>query len=175
MRPADPEELDPLLQEVTAELRRPVPSAPDLAPRVLAELLRPRWRRALAWATRPRRVAISPLGAAALAAGIAGALFLARGGTTASPDVRPVQFVLRAPEARSVSLVGDFNDWDVAADPLHPTRGADGVWTVEIPLAPGRHEYAFVIDGERWMADPGAPAVMDDFGQPGSALTVTRS
>ncbi len=42
-----------------------------------------------------------------------------------------------------------------------------------MPLAPGRYQYAFVVDGRRFVADPAAPrAVDDDFGQPSSVVTV---
>lgn len=86
------------------------------------------------------------------------------------------RFVLVAPEARQVSLVGDFNDWDRGATPLvEVTQGGQGgVWTVELPLQVGRrYSYAFVVDGHRWTADPAAPrAVGDDFGRPSSVVTV---
>jgi hypothetical protein len=38
------------------------------------------------------------------------------------------------PDAREVSLVGDFNGWDAAATPL--ARGEHGVWSVFLPDAP---------------------------------------
>jgi hypothetical protein len=85
------------------------------------------------------------------------------------------QFVLVAPDARQVSLVGDFNDWDRGATPLvHVAQGErGGVWTVELPLRPGRYSYAFLVDGHRWTADPNNPrAVGDDFGRPSSVVTV---
>lgn len=82
------------------------------------------------------------------------------------------RFMLVAPGAKDVSLVGDFNDWDHAATPLvKVARG--GVWTVELPLTAGRYSYAFLVDGHRWTADPAAPrAVGDDFGRPSSVVTV---
>lgn len=82
------------------------------------------------------------------------------------------RFMLVAPGATDVSLVGDFNGWDHAATPLvKVARG--GVWTVELPLGAGRYSYAFLVDGHRWTADPAAPrAVGDDFGQPSSVITV---
>lgn len=91
------------------------------------------------------------------------------------PEARmvPVQFLLDAREvsgAASVSLVGDFNDWDAQATPLQRDAGA---WTVTLPITPGRHVYAFVVDGERWVADPRAPRAPDaDFGRPGSVVIV---
>jgi Glycogen recognition site of AMP-activated protein kinase len=84
-----------------------------------------------------------------------------------------VQFVLDAREvsgAASVSVVGDFNNWDVRATPMTLDRGA---WSVSLPTTQGRHVYAFVVDGERWIADPRAPKATDsDFGRPGSVIIV---
>jgi 1,4-alpha-glucan branching enzyme len=92
-------------------------------------------------------------------------VLLARHGVTL------VQFVLVAPDARRVALVGDFNDWDPAATPLRASAG--GAWSAAVQLSPGRHRYAFVVDGVRWLADPAAPpAPDDDFGTPGSVVTV---
>lgn len=85
--------------------------------------------------------------------------------------LRQVEFELEAPDARSVSVVGTFNDWDVGATPME--RGGDGVWRIALQLRPGRYVYSFVVDGEKWVADPSAPpSGEDDFGRPSSALTV---
>ena len=84
-----------------------------------------------------------------------------------------VRFVIVAPGASSVSLVGDFNSWNLGATPLAATE-REGVWSVTVPLAAGRHEYAFVVDGVRWIADPSAPrAGSSDFGAANSVVTVT--
>ncbi len=81
-----------------------------------------------------------------------------------------LQFVLVAPQAASVSLVGDFNDWDPARSPM---QTAHGVWATVVRLAPGRYRYAFLVNGVEWRADPGAPAAKDDeFGTPNSVVTV---
>jgi hypothetical protein len=49
------------------------------------------------------------------------------------------------------------------------------MWTVEVPLAPGRHRYAFVVDDETWLPDPTAPrAPGADFGAPSSVVTVAE-
>ncbi len=85
----------------------------------------------------------------------------------------PTQFLLDArdvPTAAQVSVVGDFNDWNVTATPL---TLENGVWTGTRPLAPGRHVYAFVVNGTTWVADPRAPPAADtDFGRPGSIIIV---
>ena len=41
------------------------------------------------------------------------------------------RFVVWAPNAREVSVVGDFNGWDSSADPMY--RREDGVWCAFIP------------------------------------------
>lgn len=72
-----------------------------------------------------------------------------------------VLFQFYAPSAKIVYLVGDFNGWG------HPVNGVvkdpsaamedpdgDGIWTKVLKLPPGRYEYKFVVDGDRWYTDP---------------------
>lgn len=99
------------------------------------------------------------------------ALLSTRSTEMSGPSTRPVQFVLVAPDARSVSLVGDFNDWDAAASPLR--EGGEGVWSVVLPLSRGAFNYSFLVDGDEWRADPLAPAAPDDFGRPSSVVYVS--
>jgi 1,4-alpha-glucan branching enzyme len=63
-------------------------------------------------------------------------------------------FQLNAPEATKVLLAGDFTDWQKRAIPLK--KGNDGVWIVTVQLAPGTHNYLFMVDGE-WREDPECP------------------
>ena len=84
----------------------------------------------------------------------------------------PVQFVLSQPGAGTVSLVGDFNGWDVSAAVLEQVPGSS-LWSATVNLKPGRHVYAFVVDGNKWMRDPRAPEAIDeDFGRPQSVIVV---
>lgn len=97
--------------------------------------------------------------------------------SAAVPDARaeaPIatQFVLDAPEAARVSLVGAFNSWDGEATPL-VRDPATGLWTVTVPLSPGRHVYAFMLNDSTLTLDPRAPETRDpDFGTPGSVILV---
>jgi hypothetical protein len=115
--------------------------------------------------------AARPTAEAPAVASPAAPMLPAAAGTAALDEApRPVRFTLRAPGARQVAVVGDFNRWDPAATPL--ARGT-GAWEVEVPLAPGRHAYAFVVDGSRWVLDPAAPSERDpDFGRPRSVTVV---
>ena len=88
-----------------------------------------------------------------------------------SSGSRPVQFMLVAPSASRVALVGEFNDWDAAATPM--ARAPGGAWHVALPLANGRHVYAFVVDGTSWVADPQAPLAPEGwYGARNSVLLV---
>ena len=60
-------------------------------------------------------------------------------------------FEFRAPSARDVFLVGEFNDWDAKATAMQ--RGADGNWRVELRLPPGFYRYKFVVDSI-WRCSP---------------------
>ena len=144
-------------------------------------------------------ITIGPLGS--LAAGMllvalgAGATYLAisRGGANASQRPaqtvasaaprqlvsgapssaeREVRFELSAPRASHVALVGSFNEWNPVATPLSRDP-ANGKWVVSLRLPPGRHVYAFVVDGDV-TADPSAPrAADDDFGSSNSVVFVS--
>jgi hypothetical protein len=83
-----------------------------------------------------------------------------------------VRFVFVAPYAAKVTLVGDFNGWNPSTMPMR--RSADGrAWLLDVRLAPGRHVYSFVVDGDL-APDPAAPrAGDDDFGVPSSVVFVS--
>ena len=70
-------------------------------------------------------------------------------------------FIMPAPGAETVTVVGSFNGWE--ATPLADPDG-DGIWMASIPLPPGRYEYAFVIDGRWWGQDPLADELVRSFG-----------
>jgi 1,4-alpha-glucan branching enzyme len=69
------------------------------------------------------------------------------------PPSKPlITFEYFDPSATTVALAGDFNEWDQKGRPLK--RDAGGLWKVALRLAPGRYEYKFVVNGERWEEDP---------------------
>jgi 1,4-alpha-glucan branching enzyme len=76
--------------------------------------------------------------------------------TTKQPSAngaRAVEFTCHAPDAQEVLLAGDFTQWDSHAVRLNRDDG--GIWRARIKLAPGRHEYKFIVDGQ-WRDDPRA-------------------
>ncbi len=62
-------------------------------------------------------------------------------------------FRLKAPKAKAVALIGDFNGWKAGTLPL--ARKAAGDWEILLPLPPGRYRYLFVVDGQE-RPDPAA-------------------
>jgi hypothetical protein len=118
------------------------------------------------WFTRPRSVTLRlrPAWTLALAAALSAVLLL-----PLSPSRSPMpgaaegiaQFVGHFPGARSVEVVGSFNDWSRGALPLRD-EDHDGIWHGAAVLPAGQHEYMFVVDGERWVADPLAGRYVDD-------------
>jgi hypothetical protein len=183
------------IERVIAELRTPVPvraewraglarglatlPTPAAAPRVVRR-----------WTFRPVTAIAAAVVCAVVGATVATVL-LGSGRRSSSADVlanltstmplpgehggrSTVRFVLVAPYASRVSLVGDFNKWNPEAMPMR--RSADGrAWLLDVPLPPGRHVYSFVVDGDL-APDPAAPrAGDDDFGVPSSVVLVARA
>jgi len=82
---------------------------------------------------------------------------------------KSVEFAYNAPQAKSVVVAGSFNNWDAKKTPLQ--REGDR-WKARIPLAPGRYEYRFVVDGH-WITDPNSKeTVRNDYGSTNSVLVV---
>jgi hypothetical protein len=149
---------------------------PGMTQRVMGALTQPAGRSAWQRLAEPReiRVIIRPwLLAPALALAAALVVWLGRPAepvaTLPNGGLVTVRFVLSAPDAHEVAVAGTFNRWDRHATPLVRT---DGLWTATLTLPAGQHQYAFVVDGARWVPDPGAPAVDDGFGRRNSVLTL---
>jgi len=63
-----------------------------------------------------------------------------------------VRFAVWAPNASSVSVVGDFNDWDAGADQLAPVDST-GIWEGVVEGAERGQRYKYAVDGHE-KADP---------------------
>jgi hypothetical protein len=186
------EALSRTLDRAAAHLR--AMPAPDLAARVMAALPRqapaprPAWRAALDWLWNPRPIRLAFRPAYALAGGFAAVAAAAVALPQLRDDAAPppalqasaprpangapvvyVQFRLEAGDARQVSIAGTFTGWQPTLE-LRETE--PGVWTALVPLRPGVHDYAYVVDGTEWRPDPNAPQVDDSFGGTNSRITL---
>jgi len=59
--------------------------------------------------------------------------------------LRALNFICNAPQARSVSIVGDFNQWNPLSHAMK--QMPDKTWLLNIELKHGHHRYAFLVDG----------------------------
>ncbi len=78
---------------------------------------------------------------------------VARGRYSAKRTRHHVDFFCHAPNAVNVCLVGDFNEWQPAANPMR--RMPDGFWMASLELPHGYHHYLFLVDGKP-VLDPNA-------------------
>ena len=134
-------------------------------------------RRLGAFLWSPREVSIRPVFALVAAGLVAAALlipYLAERSSGPALAVDPsashvfVQFRLEA-DASRVQLAGSFTNWELRYELRQYTPG---IWTITVPLTQGVHDYAFVVDGRQWVADPNAPQIGDGFGGTNSRLTL---
>ena len=75
----------------------------------------------------------------------------------AHPVDSGVRFAVWAPNARAVSVAGDWNYWSEGSDPLSPV-GSSGIWEAVVPGASEGSRYKFAVVGAdgitRLRADP---------------------
>lgn len=184
------------LERVAQSLRAPERAHPSFERRVMEKVrlegpsLYPATLTHKSWWRTTRALNITPLTALAIAASaliVVGLSGLAIGtrvssarvpqhvaASPAADTVQLVRFVFVDSKAKSVQLVGDFNEWTKGSTQLTPS-GAPGVWATSVALTPGRHEYAFIVDGTRWVVDPLAIKSSDDFGTESSVIRVGSS
>jgi hypothetical protein len=184
------DQIDNAYEKLTAELRAlgTADPGPDFAARVMDSIgsRTPRRaaerlpRRIVHWLVSPRTFRLSPLGGLAAATCLVLVLGLAlRGGLVgdggAPRGLSPVTFVLAAPAAHEVAVIGSFNGWNSAGWTMR-RDAATGLWTLAAALPPGSHEYVFLIDGATSVPDASAPLSADDgFGSRNSVLLVKRA
>ena len=201
--PSGPENSEDIafLERIAKPLRSPEFLDDSFEPRLMEQVRRvassvyppSRSTNGASWWRTERVVRVSPLAGLAMAAGLAGVIVLSslldrttgapantvaqiRSTESASvPDtVHVVRFVFVDPRATTVEIVGDFNAWTKGVTQLERSA-APGVWAASVALPAGRHEYAFIINGTRWIADPLAPRSSDDFGVESAVIHVGAS
>lgn len=178
------------LEDALRRLPRPEPGADfavDVMSRVRASARRPAsarprspWRNLLDWLLTPKSLSFTPLQAGLATACLLLALGLgARYMPWASgPDgvggdgLTPVRFVLAAPGAQRVAVIGSFNNWNATGWEMRRDP-ATGQWSLTTALPSGSFEYVFQVDGTATLPDPSAPLSADDgFGSRNSLLQV---
>ena len=159
-----------LLEWAGRALRRDQRALPaGFSDEVLRRVAESRSRRRLR-ESRPTVLRWLPAAATALAVGFL-ALIVLRPSKHAAlePPRVPVELKLAGAKARTVAVAGDFNGWAAAA----MKNGEDGVWRIQLSLPPGRYQYAFVVDEQKWVPDPQAATLVDSgYGGADSVLDI---
>lgn len=170
------------LERAAAALRAdPLPPLPSVAERVMTAIREPRpstVRRLGRWLAAPQALTfrVRPVWTLAAAAALTAVLLTGREpGPALGAEEGIADFVGRFPGARSVEVVGSFNDWRPGATVLRDADH-DGVWRAALVLPSGQHQYMFIVDGERWVTDPLAGRYVDDgYGRQNAVLIVRPS
>ncbi|MCD4780848.1 MAG: glycogen-binding domain-containing protein [Candidatus Omnitrophica bacterium] len=85
---------------------------------------------------------------------------------------KKILFELNDKNVNTVSLTGNFTDWDTKGIPLK--KNWRGIWRIQIKLNPGKYEYKFIINKNDWITDPTNPeTVINSFGTRNSIRIVT--
>jgi 1,4-alpha-glucan branching enzyme len=85
--------------------------------------------------------------------------------------LRAVNFICHAPQAKSVSLVGDFNQWNPAVHPMK--HMPDRSWLLTLELKHGHHRYAFLVDGVLTLDSQAQGVTRNDKGERVSLIPVS--
>jgi len=67
-----------------------------------------------------------------------------------SSVIHTIVFDAKGVDYKDVLVAGSFNGWSTSKNPM---QLKDGVWTVDLVLAPGSYQYKLVLDGN-WVLDP---------------------
>jgi len=144
---------------------------PHLAQRIMANLPSRPGSGLLSWRVLHPVVAAVSL---VLAVGIG---FLARDMLPSQQQAvrfQQVQIIFFSPEASSVAVIGDFNEWG-QRDVTFAQSSDRGIWEFSLALKPGVYHYNLLVDGERWVANPkSSTLVPDGFGGYNSVLVVSE-
>lgn len=85
---------------------------------------------------------------------------------------KKIEFLLYAPQASEVLLLGDFNQWKSKKHSME--KGNQGAWEKTLMLTPGTYEYKYMVDGH-WHEDPvNNPNRLNAFGTYNNLLTIAE-
>lgn len=87
-----------------------------------------------------------------------------------APDLRPVEIVVRRPDALRVRITGDFTQWSKEGSPLE--LDGEGCWSCVLKLPPGEYQYRLLVDGEWTDHEDAASSVENAFGTRNGILKV---
>lgn len=193
---------DPFIDQIAAELKRPVRLDPRFDERVMEAVnapdvipLHPTRQARRPWLVRPTwTLRVSPIGAFAAAAALVGVVAFSAWQLSpidqvqvASQQVADGNLTPVANTGEAPLVVHQFTYYqkglqsislvgsfnDWKADSTAMVEVSPGVWTVSLRLRPDVYEYQFILNGEQRVTDPTMPQTSSDFGSPNSVVKVS--
>jgi len=79
-----------------------------------------------------------------------------------------VRVSFAVPEASSVDIAGEWNQWT----PVPLTRVASRRWEAVLQLGPGTYRFSLIVDGARWIVPDDVLELPDDFGGSAGLLVI---
>jgi hypothetical protein len=93
-------------------------------------------------------------------------------GSAPSETRRLVTLRFQDPEALSVAVVGSFNGWSPATNPM---QKKGDTWELTLSLLPGKYAYRFLVDQKKQVLDPASKGTEPDgYGGKNSVLVVNK-
>ena len=87
-----------------------------------------------------------------------------------SARTKKTSFQVELPEADSVAVVGDFNEWSSNATPMKKLKS--GVWKADLALDEGEYEFRYLVNGQEWLNDSETNVRPNRFGTVNSVVEV---
>ena len=85
-----------------------------------------------------------------------------------------ITFRVRVPDAKTVYVMGSFNQWGDVPEQLRNT--GNGLFTLTLKLKPGIYQYVYKVDDNEILSDPHARLyTQDGFGQRNAILIVKHA
>jgi len=85
---------------------------------------------------------------------------------------KTLDFKFYAPQAKTVELGGDFNNWKSNKTPLK--KDASGNWKTSLSLKAGRYQYRYLVDGVWQNAQEPVECVPNAFGSWNCVVEVAK-
>jgi esterase/lipase len=82
----------------------------------------------------------------------------------------PIRFEFKTDNANSVSIAGEFNNWNSKSNPMYKVN--QDTWIVDLNLSSGKYQYKLVINENQWILDPNAKKVPTPKGEYNSLVIV---
>jgi hypothetical protein len=195
------EHRDPFIDQIAAELKRPVRLDPQFDERVMEALnapdvipLHPIRQPRRPWLVRPTwTLRVSPIGAFAAAAALVGVVAFSAwqlspidqvqiaseqvdGGNltpVANTGEEPLVVHQFTYYQKGLQSIAVVGDFNDWTDSTAMVEVSPGVWTVSLRLRPDVYEYQFILNGKQRVTDPTMPQTSSDFGSPNSVVKVS--